>query len=320
LDDGKAPPLREDRGGDGAAVVLLQRGLVIEEVDLRRRARHEEINYALRARGKMRSRLIEQRPEGRVADAEPGLLEEVATCDLLKHRHSLVIVSSRFSSALATSVQAACSAASTPALAYPLITCAARSGCARNCSSCWRYAAARRSSSGGFGMREVTARNPYAARTRTASAPSAIDVSAIIRRASARAASKYASSFNVVSACSGVFVRTRRTVHASRLVESNVVDAGYGAGRRMPLCKPRRSRASAVLGIHRTLLYGFCQMPSGCGGNTLGPPTFGDSSPLAVRAMSRTISASTRNRGPRASSRLFGSRAWRAGVVFEDCR
>src|SRR5262249_775201 len=265
LDDGKAPPLREDRGGDGAAVVLLQRGLVIEEVDLRRRARHEEINYALRARGKMRSRLIEQRPEGRVADAEPGLLEEVATCDLLKHRHSLVIVSSRFSSALATSVQAACSAASTPALAYPLITCAARSGCARNCSSCWRYAAARRSSSGGFGMRGGTARNPYPARTRTASAPSAIDVSAIIRRASARAASKYASSFNVVSACSGVFVRTRRTVHASRLVESNVVNAGYGAVRRMNVYKPRRYRSSAVVGIHRSVADGFCQMPAGCG-------------------------------------------------------
>ena len=48
---------------------------------------------------------------------------------------------------------------------------------------------------------------------------------------------------------------------------------------------------------------------SGAGGKTLGPPTFSFSNPLAASAMSRTISASTRKRGPRASSRLYGSRS-----------
>jgi hypothetical protein len=50
--------------------------------------------------------------------------------------------------------------------------------------------------------------------------------------ASAWAASKNAGSFNVVSACSGVLVRTRRTVHVSRLVESKVSMVGYPAVRR----------------------------------------------------------------------------------------
>ena len=49
---------------------------------------------------------------------------------------------------------------------------------------------------------------------------------------------------------------------------------------------------------------------------TLGPPTFGFSSPLAASAMSRTISPSTRKRGPRASSRLYGSFSSSSGV---DC-
>ena len=47
---------------------------------------------------------------------------------------------------------------------------------------------------------------------------------------------------------------------------------------------------------------------SGAGGKTLGPPTWAFSNPLAASEMSRTISASTRNRGPRASRRLSGSR------------
>src|SRR5438128_510029 len=53
------------------------------------------------------------------------------------------------------------------------------------------------------------------------------------RRASARAASKYASSLSSASAWSGVFVRTRRTVQDSRLVASRVRKLGYGDVRRM---------------------------------------------------------------------------------------
>ena len=40
-------------------------------------------------------------------------------------------------------------------------------------------------------------------------------------------------SFSIVNACSGVFVRTRRTVQDSRLVASNVMNAGYGELRRI---------------------------------------------------------------------------------------
>jgi len=46
-------------------------------------------------------------------------------------------------------------------------------------------------------------------------------------------ASKKASSFSVVSAWRGVFVRTRRTVQCSRLVASNVMKLGYVAERRI---------------------------------------------------------------------------------------
>ena len=62
------------------------------------------------------------------------------------------------------------------------------------------------------------------------------------------------------------------------------------------------------------------QMPSGCGGNTLGPSIFGLSRPLAASATSRIISASSRNRGPRASSRLYGIALGSCGVTADDCR
>ena len=53
-----------------------------------------------------------------------------------------------------------------------------------------------------------------------------------IRLPSACAASKKPTSFRVVSACSGVFVRVRRIVQDSRLVASKLTIAGYGADRR----------------------------------------------------------------------------------------
>ena len=61
---------------------------------------------------------------------------------------------------------------------------------------------------------------PNAARDRRSPA------AAIIRPASARAASNDAGSFRRVKAWSGVLVRTRRTVQNSRLVASNVMKLG----------------------------------------------------------------------------------------------
>jgi hypothetical protein len=48
------------------------------------------------------------------------------------------------------------------------------------------------------------------------------------RFAKAWAASKKTGSFNVVNACRGVLVRTRRTVQYSRLGASKTVILGYG--------------------------------------------------------------------------------------------
>ena len=63
-------------------------------------------------------------------------------------------------------------------------------------------------------------------RARGVGRPARAGASRNTRAASARAASKYASSFSVVSACSGVLVRTRRTIACSRLVASNVMKLG----------------------------------------------------------------------------------------------
>ena len=141
-----------------------------------------------------------------------------------------------------------------------------------------------------------------------------------IRRASAWALSKKAGSFKPVRACSGVLVRTRRTVQISRLVESKLSMLGYGAVRRMNVYTPRRWRSSPLLSSHLSSLYGRSQMPSGCGGNTLGPPILKLSRPLAASATSRIISASSRKRGPRASSWFKGSRSSSCGVMPDDCR
>ena len=55
---------------------------------------------------------------------------------------------------------------------------------------------------------------------------------AIMRRASACAASMYTGSFIVTSAWSGVFERLRRRVQTSRFGASKVTIEGYGAVRR----------------------------------------------------------------------------------------
>src|SRR5439155_15149418 len=244
FDKSKSLPFRNELGGNLFAVVLLQRGLVVEQVELCRRARHEQVNNVLRFRcevGRSRcegtrslpgeQRLVEQRGQRQPADAEAGLLEEMTARHVANVRrdHCLVNASSRFKSALATSVYAACSAASTPPIAYPATVRAAASGSVRNRSSCRVYEATIRSISSCPGVRVTARRKPYVARL---SFVTGAGVSRNIRAASALAASKNASSFSVVSAWSGVLVRTRRTVQCSRLVASNAIKLGYVADRR----------------------------------------------------------------------------------------
>src|ERR1700681_2753029 len=65
----------------------------------------------------------------------------------------------------------------------------------------------------------------------------------------------------------------------------------------MNVYSPRRWRSSPLLSTHLSSLYGRSQVPSGCGGNTLGPPILALSRPPAARATSRIISASMRMRG-----------------------
>src|SRR5436305_9642346 len=60
--------------------------------------------------------------------------------------------------------------------------------------------------------------------------------------------------------------------------------------------------------------------PSGCGGKTLGPPSFFESSPDADSPTSRTISASRRKRFWRARSLLYGSAASSSARATEDWR
>jgi len=73
-----------------------------------------------------------------------------------------------------------------------------------------------------------------------------------------------------------------------------------------------------VLGTHEADALGSEQ--EGAGGVALGPPMDGFNSPLAANWISRTISASTRKRGPRASKRLYWSRSYNAGETRDDCR
>ena len=130
FDEREPLPFRDEFRGDLLAVVLLQRRLAVEQVELRRRARHEEIDDVLRLRREVRRArrqrvvaflreelLVQQRRQREAADAEAGLPKEVPPGHVperpgIHAPHSLLSVSSRFSSAFATMVQAACSAGS----------------------------------------------------------------------------------------------------------------------------------------------------------------------------------------------------------------
>jgi hypothetical protein len=87
LDEGEALAFHE-LVGDRLAVGFAELGLVVEEVHLGRRSRHEEIDDALRLRrevralrGRREEPLVEQAHEGHAPDPEARLAEEVPPGD-----------------------------------------------------------------------------------------------------------------------------------------------------------------------------------------------------------------------------------------------
>ena len=242
LDEREPLPLRNELRGNLLAVVLLQRRLVVEQIELRRRAGHEQIDDVLGLRREVR-RARRERTVGSVcansrssssadsatpADAEAGLLEEMAARDGAKNVRVHHCLRQRF-----IEVQERVGDERPRGLF--------RGVDAGNRISLDRRARPRRAPSGT--VRAAACRTRRSARPRPASACASrrggrrtwrgssarcrrAGVSRNTRAASACAASKNASSFSVVSACSGVLVRTRRTVQCSRLVASNVMKLG----------------------------------------------------------------------------------------------
>ena len=74
-------------------------------------------------------------------------------------------------------------------------------------------------------------------------------------------------------------------------------------------CTGCGDKGRARIGLVRLRRSSSCQSPGGWYGRTDGPPIRSTSSPLAARAWSRIISADSRIRGPRPSSRFSGSRS-----------
>ena len=112
LDERETFALGDETRRDLLAVVLLQQRLVVEEIDLRWCARHEQVDDLLRLRGNLRrdgacrlrqdrvglgreceQPLAHQRGKRERADAEAGFAEEVSPRDLAKRsrRSSLVV-------------------------------------------------------------------------------------------------------------------------------------------------------------------------------------------------------------------------------------
>jgi len=131
-------------------------------------------------------------------------------------------------------------------------------------------------------------------------------------------------SFKTTSACNGVFVLSRLTVQTSRDGASRISIEVGGADRFQNQYMLLRYRSAPVLASYFFVsLSGMAtafQTPSGWYGLTLGPPTFWTSRPLAAKAVSRIISASMRNRGPRESKRLSRSLTNFSGVAVAACR
>ena len=154
LDEREPLAFRDELRRNLLAVVLLQRRLVVEQIELRRRAGHEQINDVLRLRREVRRALertgrlpccANNRSSSSADSATPPMPKPdclkkwrrvMARRNVLGSIYSFVSASSRFRSAFATSVHAACSAGSTPSTAYPLIDARGRAGSFRNRSSC----------------------------------------------------------------------------------------------------------------------------------------------------------------------------------------
>ena len=164
------------------AVQGAQAGLVIEEIELRRPAMHEQVDDAPglgreSGRGLCQHAIAEQqRGERRRAQAQARVLKEMAAV-----HHRLVITSSRLSSVCATLVQAA-SSLEIPAAVMPMLSnCRAAPA---SSSKRWRWRLSRpcnRSSSAGCDRRDVVRWN--IARRRVSSPPGEFKASAARERA-----------------------------------------------------------------------------------------------------------------------------------------
>src|SRR4051794_31313916 len=110
-------------------------------------------------------------------------------------------------------------------------------------------------------------------------------------------------------------------MHASPVGASNVLKTANGAVRLANVYKLRRYRSSPVLTVHASGPYvPSVVMLGSCGENPLAPYILLDRTPASRSAASRRISASTRKRGPRASSTFSGSRAASSALTADDCR
>ncbi len=160
--------------------------------------------------------------------------------------HPFVTVSSRFRITLATMVQAASSIGVELLVARRLADGQQLRGGLGVLLI--RRATARRRSAPARPARARWVAGPSPGGRRTRSAPPARSRPPVsIRSASLRAASTYVGSFISTSACSGVFVRSRRTVHVSRSGASNVLSVGGGTVRFQNVYMPRRYRSAPWL-------------------------------------------------------------------------
>src|SRR5262249_33905582 len=126
--------------------------------------------------------------------------------------------------------------------------------------------------------------------------------------AKTRAASTKIGSFSKSSACSGVLEVARLTAHSSRVGASKFNRLGCRYVRCQVVYIPRRYRSGPWLAEYSRLgKLRAARYPAGSTGLTLGPPTFSTSKPAACKIVSRTFSASTRNRFWRARRGFSGS-------------
>src|SRR2546425_7195848 len=162
--------------------------------------------------------------------------------------HSFVIVSSRFKIARDTIAHAATLCRFTSGGTFLMSGTATASAAALR-SSKYLYCSSQKRridlSSRSVGARPVQSRNAYVARPGSSLPPSFHT-----RKPIACAASTKVFSFKVVSACSGVFERTRRGHEFSEVGSSNAIRDGEGSDRFQKVDIPRRKRGSPGFSGH----------------------------------------------------------------------